>query len=194
MKTSLIIKNALILFAITLVAGGLLGLTYNATADARENQAKLKTEVALNAVLSDSKFAEEDIAGSPAYITNLYAGNTAEDGSGDLTGYAFKLETTEGYGDLITMMVGLKADGTISGIDIISHTETPGLGAQADEDKFKDQFPGKAIESLTVVKGQGSNPQDIDAIGGATITSEAVTKAVNEAIDYYNSNLGKGAN
>ncbi len=193
MKTSLIIKNALILFAITLIAGGLLGFTFNATADAREYQAKLKTEVALNAVLSDSKFTEEVVKGSPSFITNIYAGNTAEDGSGDLTGYAFKLETTEGYGDKIILMVGFSSEGTISGIDIISHTETPGLGAKADEGDFKNQFAGKAIETLTVVKGGGSQPQDIDAIGGATITSSAVTKAVNEAIDYYNTNLLKGA-
>lgn len=194
MKTSLIIKNALILFAITLIAGGLLGLTYNATADARAHQAKLKTDVALNAVLSDSAFTEIDDLSDSDVIANIYVGNTSEDGSGELTGYAFKLETTEGYGDKITLMVGFKADGTISGIDIISHTETPGLGAKADEDGFKSQFPGKAIQTLTVIKGGGSQPQDIDAIGGATITSSAVTKAVNEAIDYYNTNLVKGAN
>ncbi len=194
MKKDSIIKNALILFVITLVAGGLLGITFNATAEARSYQTKLKTEVALNAVLADSKFIEEAIEGEPTYITNVYQGNTSDDGLGDVLGYAFQLETTEGYGDLITLMVAFKADGTINGIDIISHTETPGLGAKADEDKFKGQFSGKAISELTVLKGGGSKPQDVDAIGGATITSVAVTKAINEAIEYYNTNIGKEGN
>lgn len=194
MKKDSIIKNALILFIITLVAGGLLGFTFNATADARAYQTKLKTDIALNAVLEDSKFIEEELIGDPALVTKVYKGTTEENGAGDVTGYAFQLETTEGYGDLITMMVAFKSDGTISGIDIVSHSETPGLGAKADEDGFKSQFPGKAISQLTVVKGEGSEPQDIDAIGGATITSAAVTGAVNEAIEYYNTNIGKGAN
>jgi len=194
MKKDSIVINALILFAITLVAGGLLGLTFNATAQARADQTQLKTDVALNTVLTDSKFVEEDIIGQPDYITNVYRGSTEANGAGDFTGYAFQLVTTEGYGDSITLMVGFKADGTISGMDIVSHSETPGLGAKADEDGFKGQFSGKAISTLNLVKGDGSQPQDIDAIGGATITSRAVTKAINVAIDYYNNNLGKEAN
>ncbi len=189
MKKDSIVKNALILFGITLVAGFLLGLTFNATANARAYQTKLKTDVALNSVLEGAEFGEVDLEGEPKFITKVYEGTDSE--SDDVLGYAFQLETTEGYGDVIKLMVAFKSDGTISGIDVVSHTETPGLGAQADEDPFKNQFKGKEITPLAVVKG-ASEPQDIDAIGGATITSNAVTNAVNEAIDYYIANIGKG--
>jgi len=192
MKKDSIVKNAFILFAITVIAGLLLGLTYNATAGARAYQTKLKTEVALNSVLSGAKFSEETIQGEPTFITNVYRGTTEEDGNGDLLGYAFQLKTTEGYGDSITLMAAIKADGKISGIDIISHSETPGLGAKADEDPFKSQFIGKTADTLVVSKG-ATKPNEIDAIGGATITSRAVTNAVNEAIDYYNDYFREGA-
>jgi len=193
MKKDSIIINALILFGITIIAGFLLGLTYTATEEPRAYQTKLKTEIALNTVLKNSKFIEEEISGEPKFITKIYQGNSEEDGSGDVLGYAFQLETLEGYGDVIKIMVGFKTDGTISGIDIVSHSETPGLGAKADESKFKNQFISKEISLLTVKKG-ATDPQDIDAIGGATITSAAVTNAVNEAIDYYNSNIKKEGN
>lgn len=192
-KKDSIIKNAFILFLITLIAGLLLGLTYNITIEPRATQEKLRTNNALNAVLSDSFFTEKELIGTPAFVTKVFEGNSKEDGSGEVTGYAFQLETSEGYGDMIKLMVGLKSDGTISGIDVVKHSETPGLGAQADEDPFKNQFIGKMIDTLVLVKGN-SDGQNIDAIGGATITSRAVTKAVNDAIDYYKTNIMKGGN
>jgi len=190
-KKDSIIKNAMILFAITLVSGLLLGFSYNITIEPRATQEKLRTNNALNAVLSDSFFVEKEILGEPVFLTKVFEGNTKEDGSGDITGYAFQLETTEGYGDSIKLMVGLNSDGTINGIDVVKHSETPGLGAQADEDPFKNQYKGKLIELLTLVKGN-SDGQNIDAIGGATITSRAVTNAVNEAIEYYLTHIAEG--
>lgn len=191
MKKDSIIINALILFGITLIAGLLLGLTFNVTAEPRAYQTKLKTEVALNAVLEDTKFQELEVEGDTKFVTKVYKGTTEDNGGGDLKGYAYQLETTEGYGDVIKLMVGINADGTISGIDIVSHTETPGLGAAADGDKFKDQFKSKLAEKLYVKKG-AVEPQEIDAMGGATITSNAVTNAVNDAIEYFNTNNKEG--
>ncbi|MBN2221579.1 MAG: RnfABCDGE type electron transport complex subunit G [Vallitaleaceae bacterium] len=191
MKKDSTIKNALILFSITLIAGILLAVTYGATANARAEQELLKTNNGLQAVLPNSSFNEVDVLGENDYILSVFEGNSKEDGSGDLTGYAFLLETTEGYGDAIRIMAAVNAEGLLNGIDIIKHTETPGLGAKADEDGFKVQFVGKATELLEVVKGS-SDGQNIDAIGGATITSKAVTKAVNEAIEYYQNNLKEG--
>lgn len=191
MKKDSIIINALILFTITLIAGLLLGLTFNITTEPRALQTKLKTEVALNAVLENAKFTEEEIVGETSFITKVFKGTSEDHGAGELLGFAYQLETTEGYGDVIKLMVGIRADGTISGIDIVSHTETPGLGANADEPKFKNQFKDKLASLLTLKKG-ATEPQDIDAMGGATITSNAVTNAVNEAIEYYNSNNKEG--
>jgi electron transport complex protein RnfG len=189
MKKDSILKNALILFGITLIAGLLLGFTYSFTVDAIAEQTKIKTEKALAAVMDNSSFSEYDVDGDVEYITRVYEAVSRD--SGDVSGYAFQLETTEGYDGTINMMVGINADGTINGIDIISHTETPGLGAQADEDPFKSQFVNKSASLLSLVKGN-SNDQNIDAIGGATITSAAVTNAVNEAITYYNDIIKEG--
>ena len=80
-------------------------------------------------------------------------------------------------------MVGVRADGTVEGIDFLSISETAGLGMNADTDKFKSQFKGKSGE-IGVAK---SSPADneIQALTGATITSKAVAKAVNEALALY---------
>lgn len=182
MKKDNIVKNALILFMITLVAGLLLGLTSEITAEARLEQADKRISTALEAVFNKGESSpialEADYDG---YIAAAYSFTE----SNQIVGYAFQLETTEGYGDLISMMIGMSTEGKITGIDIISHTETPGLGAKADEDGFKGHFVDKKITTLTLVKGN-SDDQNIDAIGGATITSNAVVVAVNDAIDYYN--------
>ena len=66
--------------------------------------------------------------------------------------------------------------------EILSHNETPGLGDYANKEKFKSQFVGKGLENLSVVKNLEDN-KHIQAITGATITSKALTKAINEAIE-----------
>lgn len=185
MNTSEIIKNSLILFVITLLSGLVLGFTYSVTKDPIAEQQRLKKETALNNVLSNATFEEVSVDDDTNYIKAIYKGI---DDTKTLKGYAFEMITTEGYGDGINLIVGISIDGTVSGIDIVKHTETPGLGAKADEDPFKNQFVGKDLLPLQVVKGE-PGAQDIDAIGGATITSTAVTQCVNEAIDYYNNNL-----
>lgn len=192
MKKDNIIKDAMILFAITLIAGLLLGLTSEITADARALQAENRITNALEAVFEGGVPTNLDLdADYEGYVTALYQ-FTASEGSSDIIGYAFQLETTEGYGDILKMMIGMSTEGTITGFDVISHTETPGLGAKSDEDEFKNQFIDKTFSTLIRVKGN-SDGQNIDAIGGATITSDAVVNAVNGAVDYYDTYV-KGAN
>ena len=88
-----------------------------------------------------------------------------------------------GYGGPIDLMVGMLPDGTLSGITIISHTETPGLGAKITGESFKNGFAGKALKGTkwTVKKDGG----DIDQITAATISSRAVCEAVKQGIDIY---------
>ena len=78
-------------------------------------------------------------------------------------------------------MTGVDINGKVTGVNILSHAETAGLGAKAAEDSFRNQFIG-LIEGITVSKGEGGE-NSIDAITGATITSKAVTQAVNAAIE-----------
>lgn len=180
-----IIKNALILFGITIIAGLLLGLTYEVTKEPIKVQQELKKSTALQAVVTDAdtfnsmeNMAAEDMPG----VEGVYE---AVSGS-DVVGYAFEMTATEGYGGDISMMVGISTDGTILGIDIVKHAETPGLGAKADEAEFKSEFEGEAAVDLTVVKVTPSdNEGEISSISGATITSQSVTNAVEVAISYY---------
>lgn len=185
-----IIKDALILFAITVCAGLLLGLTHTVTEKPiAEQQIKIR-DAALNSVLNDCQFTpvEADLSEQPV-IREIYLAKKND----EINGYAFKLVTKEGYGGEIELIVGINSDATISGIDIIKHSETPGLGANADSDKFKNQYKGKPTEQLTVVKGGGASDTEIDALSGATISSRAVTNAVNVASQYFNDNFSEGA-
>ena len=105
-------------------------------------------------------------------------------------GYAFRV-STQGYGGAVVIAVGIDVSGTITGIQILEHSETPGLGANASNPSFTDQFIGKN-GILSVVKGEaGENA--ISAISGATITSRSVTESVNTAFTYFQEILKGGA-
>ena len=100
-------------------------------------------------------------------------------------GYAI-LVAPAGFGGEITMMVGILKDGTVSGISIISHAETAGLGSVAAQNSakgeaFRGQFAG-ASGSVAVDKDGGQ----IDSLTGATISSRAITAGVNAALEFYN--------
>lgn len=184
-----IIKNGLILFAITLIAGALLGLTYEVTKEPIADAQAVKQENALQKVFTGASFDEMNAltnADDYPYIDKAFEASV----DGSTAGYAFKMITPEGYGGNIEFVVGLSLEGHVTGIDIIKHAETPGLGAKAAEADFKDQFLNKPTKSLEVVKTGASVETDIEAISAATITSKAVTNAVNQAIDCFNNELG----
>ncbi len=90
--------------------------------------------------------------------------------------------TTSGYGGAIEMMVAIDSDAQVCGIEILSHSETAGLGAKATEPEFKNQF-SKKNSTLEVVKTKTESPDQITAITGATITSRAVASGVDEAFN-----------
>ena len=128
-------------------------------------------------VLKDAEFSEENLAENvdDPDISEIY--KAQKDGSA--AGYVVMVNPN-GYNGAISMVVGIDAEGKVSGIDIISQSETAGLGANCVKDEFKDQFVGKSGE-ISVVK---NDPKDneIDAITSATITSKAVTSGVNKAL------------
>ena len=90
----------------------------------------------------------------------------------------------EGYGGDIQVTIGITTDGTINGVSILSLSETAGLGMKATEPAFYEQYQGKQTENFYVSKDGGSG-EPIEALSGATITSRAVTGAVNAALAYY---------
>lgn len=200
-----IVKNALILTAITLVSGALLGVVYEITKEPIA-QVQIETQNAAYKEVFDaaSEFNEYELDESAAQSALESAGYgsvaeingvvTASDGSSDL-GYVVTVTDSEGYGGDIQMTVGIQNDGTVLGISFLSISETAGLGMRAKEPEFYEQFAGKQVEKFTYVKdGTGSQSDDtIDAMSGATVTSNAVTNGVNAAIAYYTNVLGGGS-
>ena len=112
--------------------------------------------------------------------------------NGETVGYNITV-TPKGYGGLIEMVVGISDEGRLTDIKILSHTETPGLGAKAADPAFSGQFHEKIVEKIVVTTTPPAADNEIQAISGATITSEAVASGVNAALGYWAKNLkGEG--
>jgi electron transport complex protein RnfG len=108
----------------------------------------------------------------------------------ELKGYVITTTTHDGYSGDIQVSIGIAADGTVKGIEMLSIAETAGLGMNANTPEFKAQYAEKLVDAFAVTKTGAAADNEIDAISGATITSNAVTNAVNTAIVYFNNVLG----
>ena len=191
-------KDALILFAITLVAGACLGGVYEITKDpiAAANQAA--KERAFREVLADAdSFAMDDYSAAldkvNTEVKELDFGNvsvdecaTGMDASGTAIGYVVTATSKDGYGGDVTVSVGITTDGEVKGIEFLTLNETAGLGMNASKPEWKGQFADKKVEQFSVTKSGSTSDEEIDAISGATITSNAVTNAVNTALYFVN--------
>lgn len=185
-----IVKNTLILTAITLIAGICLGLVYEVTKDpiaqAQENTKKEAwQQVFPEADLADFEQVEVDQAAADQAIADIGVNATVDEACvvGDM-GYVVTTTDKDGFGGSIQITVGITTDGTVNGVSILSISETAGLGMRATEPEFYEQYVGKQAERFVVSK-DGGDGEPIDALSGATITSRAVTGAVNTALGYY---------
>lgn len=198
-----IVKDAMILTVITLIAGLCLGLVYEVTKNPiKETNAKAKQE-AYKEVFGDAKSFEEDSAidlkkaaavlkdggYASAQIDEALA---AKDGNGETIGYVMTVTSKEGYGGDITFTMGVKSDGTLNGISFLSISETAGLGMKSTEPAFKNQFKNKQVEKFEYTKSGAQEDNQIDALSGATITTNAVTNGVNAGLCYFQE-LGGGS-
>lgn len=188
-----IFKLAGILFAITVIAAVLLGFTNMATSDKIAQQLIQENIDARKAVLPTASEFEliEDAELESAIQSEFQIIEEVYEGISDnkVVGYTFKT-TPAGYGGEIALNVGISIDGKVTGIKVVSHSETPGLGAKSTEDYFQDQYKDKPIDNpLEVVKTTPANENEIEAITGATVTTNGVTDGVNMAIDLFNQHL-----
>ena len=112
-----------------------------------------------------------EVDGATVYVGRL---------SGEITGYAVNASSMKGYGGEIRVIVGVDARGNITGVEVLTHRETPGLGDKITTENFLNLFKGRSINETYRVKADGG---DIDQFSGATISPRAVTEAVNKAVE-----------
>ena len=169
-----VLRLAVTLLVITAVVAGLLAGVNSVTKPVIDQLNAEKTQEAIETVLEGGYHTViEDYADATGLVSKVYQGDN---------GYALEV-TPGGFDNTITMMVGVANDGTVTGISVISHTETAGLGAVAAAstsagESFRGQFVGMG-GSVSVTKDGG----EVNAITGATITSRAICTGINAALD-----------
>lgn len=167
-----VLRLTLTLFLITVIVAGLLAFVNYLTADTIAEHTAEAARSAMTQVLAADDYTELPVSDAQAA-----AGVTAAWSAGEAR-TVVRL-TTNGFGGAIDLMVGVDNENKVTGVAIISHSETASLGANCTREDFRAQFAGKTGE-LAVSKDGG----DIDALTGATVTSRAVTRAVNAALAY----------
>ena len=197
------IKDALILFAITLIAGLMLGVVNDITKEPiAQQEQKAKNEACQNVFAAADSFEAQELADSAqieqvltdagisgADIDELMA---AKDASGALLGYVITVTDHEGYGGDIQFSMGITHEGTLNGISLLSISETAGLGMRAGE-VLVPQFADMNVSKLTYTKTGATADSEIDAISGATITTNAVVNGVNAGLAYFDKMLKGGS-
>ncbi|WP_066894185.1 RnfABCDGE type electron transport complex subunit G [Clostridium nigeriense] len=171
-----------ILLIITMIAGLLLGFANDLTREAIIENSKISKED-LNYIMPEAeKIQDSSIElDSEGNIKEIYE---AVNGS-DVIGYVLKV-TSKGFHGAIDFVVGISNEDTVSGVKVLAHSETPGLGAKISEEKFTSRFKNKpATGYLEVVKVTPNKDTEVEAISGATTSSKASVNAVNEAITFY---------
>ena len=204
-QKSTLIKDAIILFAITIIAAFALGAVYEITKDPiAEAEAKTKTEAA-KAVFAEMKQTadapQDEVEKAQALVDQNNKNKEfdtitidevlkALDENGNKIGDIITVTSKKGYGGQITIIMGVSDDETLKGIEFLSISETPGLGMKAKDDDpdkdgdFKDQFKGVQPGSYKLTKRNinMSGTTEIDAISSATITTSAVTNMLNAGL------------
>lgn len=178
-----VLTPTITLFLICVIVTGLLAGTNAITKDQIAIQ-QAETERASRAMVlsAAADFEEGTITGDDGEFTYY----TGVDSSGNTVGYVFTTEA-KGYGGTVQVMTGIDVEGKVSGVVILSHDETPGLGANAEKEDFRNRYVGQSVSGgpLSVVKSGEAGEGQILAITGATVTSNAVTSAVNQAAELY---------
>lgn len=160
---------AVILLAICAVCSLLLGVINQVTEKKIEELALAAQRAAMQEVLAADDYQKIDYTGNDPLVVAMYSAGDA--------GYVVQVAPS-GFGGALDIMVGVDADDAVTGISVVSHQETAGLGAKAKTDAvWREQFVGMS-GTLAVNKDGG----DVVAITGATITSRAVTDGVNAAL------------
>jgi len=162
------------------LAAGSLAVVNAVTKEPIANYEKQQKEAALREV---SAGADEFIVVTPDKVWEAFRKK-------EKAGHVF-LTQVQGYGGPITLAFGTDSDGAVTGLRVLNHTETPGLGAKITTAQFRDQFKNRRPEQLVLKKDDPAKGR-IDAITGATITSRAVTKTMRSTLESFNKEKAGG--
>ena len=171
------VKTVVTLLLFAAVVAGLLGLVNHITAQRISEYKADKIQMAMKSVLPAREYSEIPYEGEDIVSKVFRAGDE---------GWVVIVDPS-GFGGLIEMMVGVDKSGAVTGVSIISMSETSGLGANANRESFRSQYIGKS--GSVKLRKQGG---EIDALTGATVTSTAVTKGVNAALSVVQDIMKEG--
>ena len=198
------IKNTFILTMITVIAGVLLGFVYEITKEPIAAAKEAAKQKAFIEVFSDAESFEAyegfDIEKASTVISDAgFPNNTISEvvvakGASENLGYVATVVSHDGYGGDITITMGVTNEGLLNGISVLSISETAGLGMKAADAEFTNKFAEKNIPVFSVTKTGATDESQIDAISGATITTTAMTNAVNAGLAYISFISGGGVN
>ena len=178
-------KPAIILFIVALSSGLLLGSVNAFTSPAAAVQAQITLDNNLNEIISPEIAEFQSVELLDSSVLNVYEAKK----SGQTIAYVIHA-ASGGYADKVDVLTGIDVSGNIIKIKIGSHSETPGLGAEAVKEYFTEQYIGQN-QPLSVVK-QNPSANEIQAITSATITSASITASVNASLEYFNNHLAGG--
>ncbi len=183
-KESTFFNMLITLFIVTLVASTALAYVYEITKEPIAMARLAKKLAAIDKVVGTyDNNPVDDMYTIPASTGSDSLEVYPARKNGELVGAAIRSFSKNGYGGLVSIMVGIKPDGKIENVAVIEHKETPGLGSKMSDPSFKDQFMDLDPSKVTLkVKKDGGN---IDAITAATISSRAFCDAVEMAVDSY---------
>ena len=173
------------LLLICAVVAGIISFVYAVTKPKAEANLKAAKDAAISEIFGASDASD----GKDGFYTVRYGENLAA------TGYCVE-SVAGGFGGDLTLMVGFDAKGKILGVSIVSHSETPGLGARVNDANYLSQYAGKSGEQKLDTTDDaivGGNNGQVDAISGATISSRAVLSAVNKATERLQTYLAGGS-
>jgi len=206
---STIIRDAIALFVISL--GSILALSFvyeitkapilqqemNKKLEAYQvvyqDAVNLKEDTELNEQAATVSMSSFDASFGTAKIDEV---NQAYDDEDNLIGYIVKV-SNRGYSGVITMVLGYSVEGEVQGLEIIAINDTAGLGDRVTEADFRNQFVNKTVDKFITSKTGATADNEINAITGATISTDGVVNGVNAAIAFlkeYSGNIGGGAN
>ncbi|MDA8424205.1 MAG: FMN-binding protein [Nitrospiraceae bacterium] len=182
-----ILKITLPLVAIFVVAGVIMSMTYKYTHPVKVQAEKKEKEEALKEMAPDATDPIK-VAGTWSADNKPYEYYQATAGGKSV---AYIAETAgKGYSSFIKMLVSLSPDMKISDVKILDMNETPGLGDQVLEKSFLDQFKGKSLSQIVLIKGE--TKENIQAVSGATYSSRGVTNGVKAAVQLLVDKYGAG--